>query len=231
MLAVGCGFAVVIGAGFMLHHQKVPDGLAQAFWPALAMLIAIVAWVAIKRPFAWGWGRSPIKGFFVSRRLRRKAAEEATVWRAQRQARLAKLAADPERQAYGALIEAGDEWSDEQIAYDLNPEWLMTCPHLQPVERAMRQAGLSVRMMSGPQVRAACRVDEAALRARFKLPKFVAYAEFYIPDRAEQDNPTALVGCNLCHATIHTVHPDHATPDVPWFPPRPEADVEADLVR
>jgi hypothetical protein len=154
MAGVGAGFVIVIGAGFYLSGQPAPSAIANSLPVAVAVLAAVIV-VAAKRwrpgrPRASDWGILP-DGFDFHRphlRRQRLANEEA------RRQRLAALAADPIKCRYVKLIEAGHSWSDAQIAYDLDRCQTATCPHLQPIERALRDHGLYLRRWAGPDVEA-----------------------------------------------------------------------------
>lgn len=121
--------------------------------------------------------------------------------------------------------------SAEQIAYAADLNATATCVHLQPIERAMRLAGLDVKLRQPnpflPVISAACRINEPELRRRFALPPSVYYKEGYQPDRSEFDNPRADIFCGEClvadrsRADILTLHPDECRPDTPWFPAPP----------
>ncbi|MGH6942576.1 hypothetical protein [Hypericibacter sp.] len=119
------------------------------------------------------------------------------------------------------LIEAGQSWSDAQIAYDLDRRQTATCPHLQPIERALRDQGLYLRRWAGPDVEAQCCVDEAGLARRFELAPSVRYAEPAAYDRSLEDPPAALIHCSLCRSSIHLIHPALARRQTAWFPAAP----------
>jgi hypothetical protein len=227
-LFVACLFVAGIGAGYRLNHQPPPPPFDGGFYPALAVLAAIVVGVAVKRPFAWG--RAPGRTVWPWERpmMRRRAEQDRKDRMAARARRIAALKADPDRHKYGVLVEAGEAWSDEQIAYDRDPDWRVACPHLRTVEGAMRQAGVAVKLadwpeINGVQLNAFCRIVAPGLKARFRLPDFVSYVEMYMGGRSVEDYPSAFVTCGLCNSTIHTRHPDEGPPDTPWFPSAPES--------
>jgi len=217
MAAVGCGFVVVLGAGFRLHHQTPPGLLGPGFYPAIVALAAIVAFVIVKRPFAEfpsARGLNPVE----LHRLRTRMHAEREAWEVERRRRIAELSADPTRRKYAARIEAGEAWNDAQIAYDLDPDATATCRHLRPVESAMRAAGLEVRLIAPPQVRAPCRIDEPALWSQFERPRSVSYLEMFLGGRAAEDDPVAYLRCEACQATIDVLHPDQTREGTPAFP-------------
>jgi len=214
---VGCGFIVVLGAGFRLHHQAPPGLLGPGFYPAIVALAAIVIFVIVKRPFAEfpsARGLNPIE----LHRLRARMRAEREAWEVERRRRIAQLSADPTRRKYATRIEAGETWNDAQIAYDLDPDATATCRHLRPVEAAMRAAGLEVRLIAPPQVRAPCRIDEPALWTQFEHPRSVSYLEMFLGGRAAEDDPVAYLRCEGCQATIDVLHPNLARGETPVFP-------------
>lgn len=113
----------------------------------------------------------------------------------------------------------------EQAAYEADPTLTATCPHLQPLERALRQSPSAVRRLypspSRPVIHADCRFNEPAARAAFALPAWVTYQTGYMPERAANDNPWALLQCTRCGSSISVLHPDEWRPDTPWFPTAP----------
>jgi hypothetical protein len=122
--------------------------------------------------------------------------------------------------------------SAAQIAYLLNPEATATCEHLQPIERAMRAAGIDVRLLGisefMPIIKAACRINEGELRGVFQLPPSVYYREGFMPEKYEFDNPRADITCGYCLKTDRTrcdilvMHPRECNNGTPWFPARPK---------
>jgi hypothetical protein len=121
--------------------------------------------------------------------------------------------------------------SAAQIAYLGNLNATASCIHLQPVEHAMRVAGISVRLLEvsphAPIVTAICRINEAALRRAFALPESIYYKEGYEPERTPHDHPRADLICLTCiesdreRCDILVLHPDECRPDTRWFPSPP----------
>ena len=185
---VASGFWVVIALGFRLHGQSAPAGLDQGLIPAVLVLIATVS---LGLRAVWrhrGW-RVPV---FSARREAREQAEAV----AKRQAWLAAMAADPRRQRYAAMVEAGDNfWTPERVEYDLDPHATACCEHFAPIESAMRAAGLKVRLGGPSTVSAECVVDPDALAQKFPLPEGIGYQEWYSRDRSGDDPPHALLFC------------------------------------
>jgi len=135
-----------------------------------------------------------------------------------RRRRLAALAADPVRRKYVPLIERGEAWSDEQIAYNEDPHSVVTCVHLQPIERAMREAGIEVRYVAGLHVGAKCCIDSVALQHRFAPPESVQYIEAVVDQRSYWDPLSAWITCAACRSCIDTVYRTDAMPQTPLFP-------------
>ena len=217
MAGVACGFIVVIGAGFRLHDQHPPEPFGSGFYPAAIVLAALVAFVVVKRPFAAS-PRPQSLDPITLHRLRAKMRAEREAWDAERRRRIAELSADPARRKYAERLEAGESWSDAQIAYDMDPGATATCRHLKPVEAAMRRDGVAVKLEMESRVSAGCRIDEPALRARFQPPRSVLYVEAYLGGRAAEDDPIAYLRCELCETMISTIHPDVLRAGEPVFP-------------
>src|ERR1700730_2474129 len=81
------------------------------------------------------------------KKLREEGERAMVEIRERRRIRIAQLLADPAKAKYAPLVERGQEWSDEQIAYNEDPNLTGTCPHLQPTEHAMRMAGIVPRLL------------------------------------------------------------------------------------
>ena len=214
--SVGSLFVVMIGTGYRVTAtpgSPIGDG---PYFAAIAVLVLIAVRVvrnASPRDMVqWALGQSTTRGYQERLEAERRRDEEA------RRNRLAALAADPVRRKYATLIESGEPWSNAQIEYDLDPTTLATCAHLQPIERAMRDAGLAVRFQSGGRVEARCRVDQGSLNDQFALPAFVQYEEPQPQGRSFEDPLPARIRCGHCDSVIDVIHRVDATPDIPVFP-------------
>jgi hypothetical protein len=101
----------------------------------------------------------------------------------------------------------------DQAAYAADPQRLATCHHLQPVEGAMRRAGIRVKLLYGTAVEASCTIDES----RLELPPPAVYYG-NIPGDRQFDPPSASISCEEHISVIVVIHPDWATPGTPAFP-------------
>jgi hypothetical protein len=120
--------------------------------------------------------------------------------------------------------------SAEEIAYDANSDAVASCAHLQPIERAMRKAGIQLHLYHASDyvmVKANCRINEAGLKRVFALDDSIYYWEQYQPERSQWDNPRGDIFCKQClripgsRPDINVLHPDECHPDTPWFPSPP----------
>jgi membrane protein implicated in regulation of membrane protease activity len=152
---------------------------------------------------------------FLHRRTLRQSRATRT---AEFNSRVAELRRDPATCRYASLIEVGEAWSDEQIAYDRDPSALATCIHLQAIERVMRERGIALRLRRGLNVEAECRVAPSRLERRCRPSPSVIYTEYYESDGLERGEPVAALCCPECQSRIALVHPDRAAVDTTWFP-------------
>jgi hypothetical protein len=209
VVGVGAGFAVLIGSGFKISGDPTPAAVSIAYGPSIAVLLAVIGilvWrLAMNRP---------------PRYMAPTSKVDSQRWKAERQQFLAELDADPVRRPYLALIKRGEHWSADRIAYDLESAASATCDHLRPIERAMREAGIRVRLQSIAAVHAACVIDAQALAQKFDLPLSVAYAEPQQYDRSMEDPPSAWFVCSECRSRIDVVHHMAAASDTPTWPAR-----------
>jgi hypothetical protein len=203
MAAVAAGFFLMLKLGFILHNDPQPAVFANT---ALTGASIVVIGVVI----VWGIGRVMRLRPWEKARIRREHAAYVSQAVAERDRRVAELAANPATAKYAPLVERGEDWSDENIAYFQDPQAVATCAHLQPIERAMREAGIASRRARKRAVIAACRIDLARLQDSFHIAAPVRYAEYYAGDRSEEDFPTAFIICDADTSMIHTLHPDEA---------------------
>jgi hypothetical protein len=134
--------------------------------------------------------------------------------------RIAQLRADPVRARFAALIEAGDYWTDDAIAYALDANATATCEHLVAIERAMRAEGIVVKPAYLPAVvEARCDIDEARLQAEFRPADSVSFSRFIEAyERSVEDPPNAALRCSACKSGIWTTPTHEIRPTTPVFP-------------
>jgi hypothetical protein len=94
------------------------------------------------------------------------------------------------------------------------------CPHLQRIETAMRESGVSVNAADGRLI-AQCRIHAPSLLRQFAPLEPVRYAEFFQPERAAEDHPTARLHCGACSSWMDTLHPLECTLQTRWWPAAP----------
>lgn len=225
MAGVAALFVVVIGTGFRITHSSAPPLIHDAYWGAIALLIVVIA-LAVRASSLQRWHPALPGGMWYGGRRDDLARRRMDVEEALRR-RLEALAADPDRRKYADRIRRGESWSDEQIDYAENPAAVATCEHLRPIERAMRIAGIDVRLNLGPKVSAIARIDHDSFREQFLLPEVVKYSEPPAHGRGFEDVREALIACEQHRSAIDVVHPQEAKPSTPWFPRRPESSAES----
>lgn len=108
-----------------------------------------------------------------------------------------------------------------QLAYVNDPSLTLTCPHLQPYERAIRSAGIAVIPTASTIVKTRCRVNRAALLRQFGLADPVSYREYFEAERSAEDFPIAHLQCGQCGSRVDTLHPAECALSTPWFPAPP----------
>ncbi|HSV16157.1 MAG TPA: hypothetical protein VLI90_17985 [Tepidisphaeraceae bacterium] len=94
---------------------------------------------------------------------------------------------------------------------------LKTCPHLQPIEQAILDAGAAIGAgMPSPYSGAggtwypvAVTFDEPSLRRRLNLPAFVQFAEY----DGRVAGSDASFYCTQCKCALMGLHPNYAQPD------------------
>lgn len=203
-------FWVVITIGFWINEPHTPGLLVAGFVPALAIVI-VASWSAV-RHVKDNW---TMPSFSLESALRN--ARERRRWKAEHTAWLAKLAADPQRKRYYAMIQAGDLfWTPDRVEYDLDPRATACCKHLAPIEGAMREAGINVKLSGYEYVIADCRIDTARLKQRFRFMEPATYQEVMMYDRGAED-PVAQLVCD-CRSAITVLHPRQMREGAPVFP-------------
>lgn len=94
-----------------------------------------------------------------------------------------------------------------RVEYDLDPLATTCCPHLAPIESAMRAAGIRVRLSAVGTADAWCRVEMSSLSRHFNLAEKVQYLELQAYDRSVEDPPQALLQCSICDSRLRVAHP------------------------
>ncbi|MGJ5819752.1 hypothetical protein [Paludibaculum fermentans] len=205
MAAVAMAFFAIIAGGFWIHeHFKAPPDSVFGFLAALSLVIVAFGLYCLFM------GTAPWK-------LLPSHIDIPNFWSRQRDL--------PPPKPYVRPL------TPEQEAYSRDPFALATCLHLQPIERAMRTAGLAVRLemlsVHGPTISVTCRIHQEELVRYFNLPDWIYYREGYEPERSQWDNPRADIFCGECmksdrgRCDILVLHPDECRQDTPWFPSPP----------
>jgi hypothetical protein len=245
MAGVAVGGVVAFLLGSMLHdaYPGLPD-MALAWigvlsWVALAfgILYVLHPWksrtpITVARAFVPTLPLTPPAPPAGREKIKREAELSHAAYQEAKRLRIAELAVDPAKARYVDLMQRGDWWTDEQIAYHENSQATATCPHLQSVELAIRSAGIVSRLQCEPwyrgflplpRVRADCCINEPELRRRFVLAPSVQHVTGYQPERSEFDNPWAELRCGDCDSTIVLEHPGYPGSTTVWFPAPPAA--------
>ncbi|HLJ49224.1 MAG TPA: hypothetical protein VKU01_24595 [Bryobacteraceae bacterium] len=148
-------------------------------------------------------------------RKRREAAQQA--YRQRRERCLARLRSDPGLYRLIPLAEKGRIFSEEQIAYYRNPAIYVTCPHLRPIEVAMRAGGIQTFLVNPENsniIEADCLIEEKVLASKVGMGPEIIYVE--VAD--QRDGPSANLFCRTCRGYIWTKHPWEAQASTPRFP-------------
>jgi hypothetical protein len=210
--SVPCLFCVIFAIGYWRFEPQVPLVLKIGFLPAAVFLgTAVSIWIR----YLWINRTWSLDDFSLRRIIRERAQRRRA--RAEHQAWLARIAVDPQRQRYYAMIQAGDVfWTPDRVEYDLDPHATACCKHLAPIEREMRAAGIDVKLSGREYVIADCRIDAQRLKQRFRFMEPAAYQEFMMCDRGA-DDPVAQLICD-CRSAITVLHPQQARDGAPVFP-------------
>jgi hypothetical protein len=109
----------------------------------------------------------------------------------------------------------------QRLDYTNDPSILITCPHLRPIERAMRAMRIDMSPMAQTVVKATCRVHQPSLLRQFDPLPPVSYMEYFLEERATEDTPIAHLLCSICESRIDTYHPSLCSFNTRWFPAPP----------
>lgn len=184
MVMVGSGMLAGLLALYRYHGDIAPMGLDAWLYPAAGIFLLALVVFLIRVVPGWSYGRGEWRAWAGSGRVNPAHAA------AQRE-RITRLAADPATAPYARRIEAGESWSDEQIAYDRDPARLASCHHLQPIEADLRRGGYRMRLGLNNYVEADCFLDPAALQRRYGLTPPAEYL-VYPPERDGADETPAV---------------------------------------
>jgi len=128
------------------------------------------------------------------------------------ESRYRELLAHPGRRIHAQKLLNGDWVGDAEIDYLEHPSRLVTCVHLQPIERDLRTAGIrAFPIDAGRSLWSAANLDLRALRTRHALPECVR--ERHEADRMH-DPGRLFIECTTCQSEIESGGPKR-------FPPRP----------
>ena len=115
--------------------------------------------------------------------------------------RYQELLAHPTRRGWADEALKGNFPSDAEIDYETHPHLLLTCVHLQPVESALRTAGIYCSALSPNSVVTFASLHQSALRRHFTLPGFVEWEML----RASASDPgTSSLVCRPCESRLQS---------------------------
>jgi hypothetical protein len=181
---VGSGMLAGLLALFRYHGDVPPMGLDGLLYPSAALFALALVLFLVRVVPGWSYGRGEWRAWTPS-------APVNPAYAATRRERLARLAADPATAPYARRIEAGESWSDAQIAYDRDPARLASCIHLQPIEADLRRGGYRMRLGNNAYVEADCFIDPAAIQRQYRLAPPAEYI-VYPPERDGADETPAV---------------------------------------
>jgi WD40 repeat protein len=95
------------------------------------------------------------------------------------------------------------------------------CAHLQPLERAMQAAGITIVPAGHSAAKAQCRVYRPALERQLGRAAPVVYREYFEAERYAEDFPIGRLFCTQCVSWFDTLHPCESNLNTPWFPAAP----------
>jgi hypothetical protein len=226
MAAVGVSFGLSVLFGSMVRQS------APQMSDNVVAVIVLSIWVVMSFGILYvlaPWKTAP-KRVSLPLGLEVQARDAAEAFRSAKRDRIAQLSAEPNRSQYARLMERGEWWTDEQIAYCENPQAVATCVHLQPIERAMRSTGIVPRLLTQPwdknfaplpNISADCRINEVELKRLYPGADSIRHTTGYWPERSATDNPWAKLACAWCNSSIEVVHPEWPGRNTVWFPSAP----------
>lgn len=218
---VGSGYIIGLNLLFQYHNTPAPKPLPDWFYPAIPVF-PICALLLVRSIIASsGRPRVDFAVFDPFRLQERRRARQARNITEDAKRRADRLAAVRATRKYAQQIRAGVQWTDEAIAYDMDPNKLASCAHLQPIERAMRQAGITVRLRGFGYIDVQCCIDPVTLSEQFDATPPVRY--YTMPGDRQYDPWSAVINCQEHQLSIVVVVPEDAPPGTPWFPGPPRA--------
>lgn len=140
--------------------------------------------------FVLALGALGVKGFHLARRRFQRAALRMT---------------DEEQEQLERQYQADNRRRD---AYVADCSQLATCEHLQPVERAMREASITLVPLTGRNVGTHQRaVDVEAYCRLVTLANCVHIVSIEDDDRGVLGPPTTLISCGVCESSVFVYYP------------------------
>ena len=142
--------------------------------------------------------RDPALAHWAPLAERRQVADPATV--ARWEARYRELLAHPSRRAFAARALDGEFPTDAQIDFLLDESARATCAHLQPVERALREA--QAPMTPGPP--GVLWTDRALDGPRLVAQFGLAGVRWEVPPTHPRDPEPGRLVCDACRSRIES---------------------------
>ncbi len=115
--------------------------------------------------------------------------------------RYQELLAHPSRKAWATEALKGRFPSDAEIDYELHPHLLLTCIHLQPIESAIRKAGIYCSALSPISIVTFASLHASKARRHYSLPSFIEWETTGVS--ATNPDTSALV-CRQCGSRIQS---------------------------
>jgi hypothetical protein len=140
----------------------------------------------------------PALSHWVPLAERRQVADAATV--ARWEARYRELLADPRRRAFAARALEGEFPTDAQIDFLLDDAAVATCVHLEPVERALREA----RAPMTPGAPGVLWTDRALDGPRLIAQLGLAGVRWEVPPSHPRDPEPGRLVCDACGSRIES---------------------------
>ncbi len=107
--------------------------------------------------------------------------------------------------------------TEAQLAYARDSSRLVTCPHLEPIERDLRAAGIPVHLRYRNVVMANCHIDEALVRENYAIVPPLYYTPDMPGDRYGEPE-SALFSCREHNSVIEVVPRSVVQPGIRTYP-------------